>query len=353
MLSIVQDPLDATLAAAAHLRQAFAQPIVFFRLDVYLSILLHSRTLARSLNAFRLRIPMRAVARPLCMTPPPVQPGEDHSNLEQYFQNLNLEECDMSRAPPLLKYLDLSTCSILEGEVDTILIKYHVLEHLVLDGCSVLRGELREGEWAGLGKRCALIGVRRAKEKEKQVKTWLEAHMSNTASAETSAPAVLTQRPRRGRRGLASATISLRERTARTYGPPIVASGGMRTTGPKIRIVPPLPTLRSLSTTLSPPVRAEKQAAIRSEFEAGWAEGVAQLGVTRARVWASAGSGVRVLQFSNAVSGGEEGLDGLEEVASEGTERLEAPVLCLVGAGVEGHTDKCGHEMGRQIWRET
>ncbi|KAF8628261.1 hypothetical protein AX15_004032 [Amanita polypyramis BW_CC] len=362
VLSIVQDPLDAALATA-HPRQSFAQPIVFFRLDVYLSVLLHSRTMARSLNAFRLRIPTRPVARPLCTTPPPVRPNEDRINLQQYFQNLNLGEWrsgDMSRTPPMLKYLDLSTCGVLEGEVDMILMRYHTLEHLVLDGCSVLRGEFREGEWAAMGKRCALIGVRRAKEREKKVKAWLETQIrsENTVAEDEDAAggpaaAVEARLPRRGRRGLASATISLREREPRRYGPSALAptSGGT----PRIRILPPLPTLRSLSTTLSPPVRAEKHAAIESEFEAGWIEGVAQLGVARARVWTSVGSGVRVVQFSRGSAGEEEGLEGLEEVEGmemEARERLGAPVLCLVGAGADGHADKCGHEMGKQIWKE-
>ena len=340
VLSIVQDPIDLT---AVDPRQAFAQPIVFFRLEA-ISSLLHSRTVVHSMHAFRLRIPSRAVARVLCMAPVAIQ------GLDDWFQGLSLGPIDVSGATPLLKYLDLSTCGLLDADVDMILMKYHALEHLVLDGCSMLRGELREGEWAAMGKRCALIGVKRAKEREKELRASMEAPRSSGEAAGSSAitaettPA--TTRARRGRRGLAIATISLREREPRTYGPTVpTPSSGMRPAA-KVRVLPPLPTLRSLSTTLSPLVRADKYAMIRTEFEAGWAEGIAQLEVARARVRASAGNGVHVLEMTSASAGAP------EHGESRAEEEREAPVLCLVGAGAAEHTAGCGHGVGQQIWKD-
>lgn len=114
VLSIVQDPLDLT---AVDPRQVFAQPIVFFRLEA-ISILLHSRTVVHSMHAFRLRIPSRAVARVLCMAPVATQ------GLDDRFQDLSLGPIDVSGAIPLLKYLDLSTCGLLDADVDMILMKY-------------------------------------------------------------------------------------------------------------------------------------------------------------------------------------------------------------------------------------
>lgn len=289
------------------------------------------------MHAFRLRIPSRAVARVLCMAPVAIQ---------DRFQDLSLGPIDVSGAIPLLKYLDLSTCRLLDADVDMILMKYHALEHLVLDGCSMLRGE---GEWAAMGKRCALIGVKRAKEREKELRASQERHPRSSGetaggsaiTAEETTPAIA--RARRGRRGLATATISLREREPRTYGPTVpTPSSGMRPAA-KVRVLPPLPTLRSLSTTLSPLVRADKHAMIRTEFEAGWAEGMAQLEVARARVRASAGNGVHVLEMSSANS--EHGASIAEEVRA-------APVLCLVGAEAAEHTTGCGHGVGQQIWKD-
>lgn len=341
VLSIVQDPLDLT---AVDPRQVFAQPIVFFRLEA-ISILLHSRTVVHSMHAFRLRIPSRAVARVLCMAPVATQ------GLDDRFQDLSLGPIDVSGTIPLLKYLDLSTCGLLDADVDMILMKYHALEHLVLDGCSMLRGELREGEWAAMGKRCALIGVKRAKEREKELRASMEAHPRSSgeaagSSAITAETAPASARARRGRRGLATATISLREREPRTYGPTVpTPSSGMRPAA-KVRVLPPLPTLRSLSTTLSPLVRADKYAMIRTEFEAGWAEGIAQLEVARARVRASAGNGVHVLEMTSASAGAP------EHGESRAEEEREAPVLCLVGAGAAEHTAGCGHGVGQQIWKD-
>lgn len=47
----------------------------------------------------------------------------------------------------------------------------------------------------------------------------------------------------------------------------------------RIRVLPALPSLVSLSETLSPVVKPERYPAIRSEFAEGWEEGIAQLAV--------------------------------------------------------------------------
>ncbi|KAF8641094.1 hypothetical protein AX17_000737 [Amanita inopinata Kibby_2008] len=407
VLSIVQDPSDVA-SGTQRRSQTFARPLVFFHLDVYLSMMLHSRTVASTLHAFRLRIPSRGVARSLCMTLP-LRSDEDSVGVDyrtadfgSHLHGLSLGEWapgNANRSPPLLKYLDLSTCSVLEREVDMILVKYHALEHLVLDNCSTLREEMKEGEWAAMGKRCALVGVTRAKEREKKVKAWLEAQAQNGSNAErmgvegdfpvrdgtmmstTGNLSLLnvaitagTRGGRHGRHGLPVATLSLRDRELRTYGRPSVArsTGGARQGAPKIRVLPPLPSLVSLSIMTSPLVKPEKHATIRSEFETGWAEGMAQLSVTRARLRTSAENGVRVVGFSGGSDGTEAGFDGLEDVMPGNRDKEEesdgfsmptglgdqvgiwkAPVLCLAGGrrGPE-HIPSCGHEVGWEIWKE-
>lgn len=54
------------------------------------------------------------------------------------------------------------------------------LKHLIADNCSLLRGE---GDWAAFGKNCALAGVKRAKEREKKLKVWLELAYARAAAA--------------------------------------------------------------------------------------------------------------------------------------------------------------------------
>ncbi|TFK41993.1 hypothetical protein BDQ12DRAFT_349859 [Crucibulum laeve] len=344
-MSIVQDPLDPGVSST----QAFAQPIVFFRLDAYLPLLIHSPSMSESLISLRLRIPMRPVARSLCVNAFP--------RMKHDYESFSI---------PALKYLDLSTCGVLETEIDMILARFKVLKHLLLDGCKIFRGEMREGEWTALGKRCALVGVRRAKEREKKLKAWLEANAvavaqnnGNELPYEVNAN-IPARRQRRGRRGVATATISLRERdeaaTSTSRAPQ-----GARPTIPKMRILPPLPSLQSLAATPSSLVKRDKFPMIRAEFEAGWAEGIAQLAVTRARMQTSSDNGWRILKFGNEIDdAAEEGLDGLEDVSKDENEAfgmpvkgIGAPVLCLVGSERdEEHEKDCGHSMGWDIWKD-
>ncbi|RXW22695.1 hypothetical protein EST38_g3191 [Candolleomyces aberdarensis] len=134
------DPIDSTMAFAN--RQSFAQPLVFFKIDPIMSILLRSPAMAEPLTAFRLRIPGRPAVRSLCLPAAASQSNSDGQPLQV----------------AAIEILDLSTCNVLEGEVDMILAQFQTLQHLILDDCPVLRGELREGEWNAMGKRCALVG---------------------------------------------------------------------------------------------------------------------------------------------------------------------------------------------------
>jgi len=334
-LSIVQDPIDPEVAQKQH----FAQPLVFFRLDPF-TTLIRSDYL-RSLTSFRLRIPGRQLVRFICADPGSL---------------------------PALEFLDISTCLILESEIETLLVHFTKLRHLILDGCNMKRLDVIDGEWATLGKNCSLAGVKRAKKREKTLKAWLEANAGRSAmvnSEQTVTEGIEVnardgaRRPRRGRRGLATATISLRESSATSSSFPPIVPSGVNATVAKIRILPPSPSLMSLGLTTLSQIPTDRHANIRIEFERGWIEGLAQLTATRNRLRQSWENGVRVVRFSEETSASEEGLDGLVDVENgddtdfrgAGAGDGRTPLLCFAGPGRKnGHVEGCGHAIGWDIW---
>jgi hypothetical protein len=277
--------------------------------------------------------------------------------------------------------LDLSTCGVLEGEVDMILTQISSLKHLILDECPIIHGELREGEWHAMGKRCALVGVRRAREREKIVRASMES-IALASQIEhlglDGAPAHMPERrPRRGRRGLAVATISLRAPSPpRGLNARLATSVRERPAVQRTRLLPPLPSLHTLCTTLSPSIKPETYPSIRAEFEAGWAEGMAVLSVTRARLRESAKNGVSIVRFVDSPltqsASDSESEDDLGAVvpAMRGLERVRrydddafavppealasVPVLCFAGSkGAIDHSPGCGHSIAQVIWRDS
>jgi hypothetical protein len=233
-----------------------------------------------------------------------------------------------------------------------------------------MRGDLREGEWNALGRRCALVGVRRAKEREKVLKAWLESSTIVETIGSDAAPAMSRdpnpdRKVKGGRKGLATATISLRKPDVNpsSLSRPLLSEkqvGQSKKGNSRIRVLPPIPRLVSLSIALTH--TPDKYPIIRAEFEEGWAEGVAVLAMTRSRLRTSAGNGVRVMKFTKSVMaddkseepGYEEGFDGLEDVDSIEMSREEGgpwsqnpPILCFSGPARAGlHEDNCGHSVG-------
>ncbi|KZT74964.1 hypothetical protein DAEQUDRAFT_753628 [Daedalea quercina L-15889] len=365
-LSIVQDPLDPSIAPTK-----FAQPLVFFRLDP-LSTLARS-PLFEDVRHFRLRVPARQAARFLYALP---------------------------NALPRVELLDMSTCNVLESDVEGMLGRFGRLRALVLDGCYIVSqravtdepgSEAALGHWAALGKMMALAGVKYAREREKRLKLWIEAVRARAAAVQAGEDAApqrepAPRRPRRGRRGLATATISLRDSLpGETVALPRLPSGpttGVPPLTQRIRILPSLPALRSLATTPPASIGPDKHDAIRAEFVRGWGEGIAQLCATRARLRTSWGNGARIVRFDPEYDAdeedgdGEDGLAGLIDVederafvvktkATEGSSQDEAeaealgtddgtcPALCLAGPGrKEGHIEGCGHQLGWDVWHD-
>lgn len=321
-LSIVQDPLDPEISSAQH----FAQPLVFFRLDP-ISVLLCSAYIS-SLTRLRLRIPSRQVSRFISSIPSSV---------------------------PALRLLDLSTCNVLVSDMEGILIRFHDLQHLTLDGCGVARDQSQASEWNNIGKTCATATVRRAKAREKVLKTWLERNAATT-STPAGMPQPAARRIRPGRRGLATATISFREEPTASEPDIIHVPAGIVI--PKVRVVPSPPTLLSLSTSSSfiPDVQYE---AIREDFERGWNEGLAQLAAVKSRLYQSWKNGVQMMRITADASG--DGYNGLEAIEVEDAfhsglddnASLAPPILCLAGSGTSGkHIEGCGHNIARDVWND-
>lgn len=302
---------------------------MFFRLDPIHT--LACSPYLRSLTNLRLRVPSRQVATFIYSSP---------------------------RSIPELRILDLSTCKIRLTDVEALAARFQQLMHLIVDGCSVTY-DTQESEWANVGKTCALVTVKAAKEREKKLKTWLEAHAVRTSPDPeiTTVPeeeVAAARRARPGRRGLATATISLRGPPKSTTAPVIRANIVV----PKVRVVPSPPTLCSLSTTTST-LHKDKHDAIRAQFERGWDEGLAQLTAIRSRLYQSWRNGVKMMRIAGD-QGMEEGFEGLEDVDGEGTfygrdgsrNIWPVPVLCLAG-GVPNsvqHVDGCGHAVATCVW---
>lgn len=467
-----------------------------------------------SVTSLRFRIPARPVARALCNAPPPPS---------------------ASRVLPLpdLEFLDLSSSAILENEIDLLLVQLPFLKHVVLDDCNIFRGEQSPSDWRALGKRCALIGVQRSKEREKALKEYIELRDASRLMGEMNIAGGAVNEGRKvkpGRRGLATATLSFRGPevviptasrppltpkeapvTVPPPAPPITAFQGSsltpqktdkgltpttpqapstkpavsktfpslvsaslqdiqahydkktqqkkkkalpvspRSAGPKassvttltkpsiphpvpllppndssqdvqtvlkkikpnqarnksgtstakpslankaekVRVLPSLPSLVSLCTTLPSVVGEDDQLEIRDQFEEGWAEGVKQLEATRARLRTSAANGVRVMRFavhsdpqstkfdssdseesdrdstggSQASPGKSEAKDGLQGLVdvdrtdpdafgtyAEGTTSLQAPILCFGGPGRDGqHVHNCGHSVAWKVMKD-
>lgn len=329
----MQDPIVPELVQKQH----FAQPLVFFQLNP-LTTLVCSDYLQSLIN-FRLRIPGRDYIHFICTYPGPL---------------------------PALELLDISTSSMmLDLEVEPLLVRFTKLRHLILDGC--MRLNMQDIHWWALGNICSLAGVKRAKERRKKFDAWFEANAPRSVATNQELLPDMgllardnTRRPKRGRRGLATATISLKEPSAREIDLAALASSlPVDISVPNFRILPPLPSLTSLSIMISPQMPDDSRAKIRADFERGWTEGLVQLTAIRNRLRQSWQNGTRVLRFSEELSVSAEGLEGLVDVESDGADfhvdvnNTRTPVLCLAGPGREDvHVDGCGHRTNWDVWKD-
>jgi len=336
-LSIVQD-------VPPTLDHSFAQPIVFFSLEP-LTALCRSTTLL-NVQHFRICIPSRQIAGFL--------------NTRRSSQNNVI-------------LLDLSTTNVTNDGLAGILTSFAHLEHLVLDECGLVgRAVEISGEFAALGVLCASSMLKKARQREKEIKEFVEALIEAkrltavtehpTGRAETTM--VQTGRGRKGRKGVATAAFSLREKPESTTKASVQSNGSGWDLPPalasltKVRILPSLPCLKSLCTTTfsmpSPTVASEWN----DGFARGWREGLNMVIATRMRLFRSRANGlIRLFKFDNSADPGlEEPLQGLSELhlgdPDFGAELADImpPALCLAGSRAQGgHTESCGHMCSWEI----
>ncbi|KAH7881188.1 uncharacterized protein C8R40DRAFT_1076912 [Lentinula edodes] len=338
-LSIVQDPLSMESGTSEGseasppptfslglpqrtLASGFAQPIVFFQLESTFPGLLRAPYLHVPLKYLRLRFPSRNIIRSLTQEPVPYLPSYGASipagskpskRYVRHVANAHLPPT------PYLQFLDLSTCLISERSLPQILIQYPSLTHIILDDCNILRnGDIAvrddSREWGSIAMSCAIAGIGKAKEKEKLVTAWLNmpgVRQKREQKLDDRDQYTQNKRRTRGRKGIANASISIHKKDI-TSGSSITEPQ-VHDAPERIRILPPLPTLRHLTANLYVPpsmIPSETCALppdvldpllvnIHREWERGWAEGLAQLVKVRERLHTSWRNNlVRVMRFA-------------------------------------------------------
>ncbi|KAL5536144.1 hypothetical protein ACEPAF_4249 [Sanghuangporus sanghuang] len=343
-LSVVQDP-------STH-QVSFAQPLVFFNFKPLLTLSISPA--AHNITSLCIRIPGRDVGPYLAVAP---------------------------KSFPALKVLDLSTGNIKGAQFDRLLARFDCVQHVRLDSCALLAGR-EPAEWAALGKDCALTGARRARDRERGLRAWKEAQEQRIhPSHERDAAQNRASKARAGRKGLATATLSLRGASEPTLPTP---ESSMSTSDippvdslvlqRKIRVAPLPPSLLTLTATAPPPlppdhppeehhdttlVLRDHYATFRKAFAEGWESGIAQLRSTWTRLRSFArNNNTHVMVLTPGAPPEGSALDGLEEVNEECWKRLETgsyppPILCFAGE-VKGagtlHPAGCGHQITEMMW---
>ncbi|KAI0718848.1 hypothetical protein C8T65DRAFT_803312 [Cerioporus squamosus] len=352
-LSIVQDPLDPTLAPTN-----FAQPLVFHRLNPLTDLAVSP--ICYKLKHFRLRVPSRQFTRHLHARP---------------------------NALPSVELLDMSTSNVSARDLEGLLGHLPSIQTLVLDGCPIVTQrtdiQVDAGEpflqWMELGQTLALAGVKRATEREKSLRTWMDNYYARRQQEQVQTGGS-SKRVRKGRRGLATAAFSLRapSQERKEDGEVTISEERIPRNGQRVRILPSPPTLCSVATSFPGVVTPEIYEAVKAEFERGWAAGIARLSSIRLRHKTSYQNDIaRVVRFADHGSSeweeervhGEQGLAGLIDVDDVNTFALniiaddeaeggarsgyQCPLLCLAGSARDAHhVEGCGHRKGWDIFKD-
>ncbi|EKM48464.1 uncharacterized protein PHACADRAFT_214787 [Phanerochaete carnosa HHB-10118-sp] len=346
-LSLIQDPLDPKIAPAG----GFAQPLVFFRLDP-ISTLAASPYVSTVAN-FRFRIPSRQIARHI---------AENESTL------------------PSVELLDVSTTNVSEKDLDRLLSRLSRLKYLIMDECPIVsqRADALEaegaeglGQWTSVGLALAVTTIARTKLREQRFKVWLQTQ----AAPPKPAPAPPEQpkaRSKKGRKGLATATISLRKSPPKpTVSLPIAGPSTLlfkdEDIPERILVIPPLPTIRSLAITapMVSPDRPEFEAnrtKVLREFERGWSLGIGRILGRRQFLknsWRAKTAIYKVVPDELAAIDDDRVNDvmyELEQVKSFDDFDVippPAPVLCLVGPGKSrNHPEGCPHRVAWERYQD-
>jgi len=249
------------------------------------------------------------------------------------------------------------------------------LHSLILDDCRTVHGggEQASEEWFAFGRALALATHQRMRAREKELKQYRE-RLIASAGRTAAAPRAREKKAKKGRKGLATATISLRDKPGEGSGSVSQSplSGAPEDAGEppmppeklgRIRVLPPAPMLRGLAVTPSAHIPITAHAAIAEEFAQGWATGIATLSAVRARLRVSAGNGTaRVMRFARQQEGMSKdevnplwGLVDAEECDMEELQEAATgvPVLCLAGPAHDvAHANGCPHVDGWRVFED-
>jgi hypothetical protein len=308
-LSITQDALQPEMVPGP----SFAQPIVFFRLQ---PLTLLSTQLP---VYFRFSAPTRSVAQFLS-----------------------------SKFNTSTQVMDLTGCRLTKADLVLILSRFVSILHLITSDCWILAEDASAEEWTALGTACALAGVSWAREREKKVKAWIEAQRASaSASSSDSNQGGTGSRAKKGRKGLATATISLRNPSTASTSSAATADIPSAPPIDRVRVLPVLPSIKSLCF----PRFSLDEGEIRTQFIEGWARGLTQTTALRERLQSAnqrPDTWIMRPDYSDTV---EDALGGLQRV--ESTESFDPltmhdfppPMLCFgqLEDRAEPHVG-CGHE---------
>ncbi|EUC57339.1 hypothetical protein RSOL_218970 [Rhizoctonia solani AG-3 Rhs1AP] len=273
-LSITQD----TISYSAHIK--FAQPLAFFSFKPLTDLAVSP--IGQHLRALRISVPAKPVITHI-------------GSISNSFPQLNL--------------LDISTTSLpppnAERAIGTLLSWLIRLRHVIIDRNAGPMPRDSFG-WSSLGRACALAGVERAKEKEQQIQEWADRKRQEEAAArgdeEAPTPAPLAPahapRARRGRRGLAAATVSLRDSRPAPNTPTSSSPATRDPTIRRIRVVPSPPTLETFSTAYAGPSNPSVQQ--RSDWSQAFVKGFRDGCNTLGKIWQRMqdSATVRVMRFT-------------------------------------------------------
>jgi hypothetical protein len=436
-----------TLPPSPTIFHSFAQPIVFFSLDP-LSKLISSEALQK-VTHLRIQIPSRTIADFLCRFSSPPSHSTSQPSPASPIPLPSLQLLDLSTtqlAPPTLarllgiyhnlKYLVIDDCGVVPRSMEITGAFAELGRLCVLAGVKHAKereqalkqvAEAVRQAAAEEAERLAQLAVAAAKISAGQNKnancgrcngvprTGIDSSGSatptsnkpqnlndgfnngNTATASASTSATPTtssfSRTKKGRKGLATATFSIREKkqaTAAPLNPQHISSllGANNNPSPssnmasstaaaleKIRVLPPVPSLHSLClTAFIPPTDDLQRLAWESEFARGWEEGVSTLRAVYKRLYTSRSNKlVRLYRFASTQDGTmdanvenmESGdkLSGLQVEALRGLVEVDiekelvdlqtwtAPKLCFggtIGSNVP-HAPDCGHQVSWEL----
>ncbi|KAG8920249.1 hypothetical protein FRC01_000855 [Tulasnella sp. 417] len=319
---------------------SFAQPIVFFSLDPITN--LAKSPIALHVKHLRFRIPLRTI----------------------------WNKISEPNAFPSVEILDLSTSPVHPEQAAVAVVNgFPRLRHLIVDTSGLGGSGSEQSEWRTLGRAMAMAGVKKAREKERELKNLdaAEVHRLLEDSRRREWPADGSSE--------LPGEVSLEEHSTKVQTPQNDQTSSTLKLA-KFRILPAYPHLLSISSALALDEGHEEHppdlAVYAKDFNSGWLDGIARLREHRERAMAfSRSANVRVLRFdidrTQDRSEGH-GVDELVDVEDYGTsdpcvDGSHAPPLLCFGCekdpGQQGlspalvpvpHKSGCGHAVGRERW---